>query len=538
VESSYEHAFYSPINQRACFANAGRENRPETGQRHRSEVEISPVTTSKPLEGSILGLKMTPSPQQEAIFADISGGEGHTCVVARAGSGKTSTIVAGLNCIPQEIPRNETLMVAFNKSIAAELKTRAPDGVEVATLHSYGLRQIGYNLPRRPAVDGEKLSRIVSTLSSNRDVKAELRRVVGFCKANLAHSAIAVDRMLDEVGIVLPEGVGREEMVDLTRAALKESRKDVATVDFDDMIWFPCVFDWGMTTYARVFVDETQDLNSAQVKLALGACRPGGRILAVGDDKQAIYAFRGADAQAIPNLVRDLKARTLPLTTTYRCAKAITALAARYVPDFECPATAPDGEVNEIVGWDSILRGARPGDAVLSRTNAELVRLCFAFIRAGIRGVSIQGKDVGGRLLALVRKARTENVAQLREWVAKWRDSEIERLIGLDRDPSGIADTAETLLVITEGCDSVSRVVEKVEALFTDDAPSHRRIVLSSTHKFKGLERERVWLLRDTYLRTYGRTDEEDPQPSQENINIYYVAVTRAKTVLNLVWEK
>lgn len=802
-----------------------------------SETRLARPASSDPkvFGAANTNTEFVPSPQQEAIFENIRSGSGHAVVVARAGVGKTSTIVAGLNFIPREVPAGGTLLVAFNKSIAAELKTRAPATVDVSTLHSYGLKQVSFNLPRRPAVDAEKLSRVISTLSSDRDVKGALRDFIPLAKANLAHSEAAIDRLLDDTGVIVPGS--RSELVALTRAALKACRSDVATVDFDDMIWFPNVFDWGATTYERVFVDECvpgytpvlladgtsrpikelveskytgevlafdtktgkqrackvtnwytilnqkplvkirakweprkgsnrptnfvvcttdhkiwangtwiqagslkpgmkvqietsaeksqagkitstgrvslatemskknkagvmvsdsrrgtklarhrggnghgptvpekalmahlgrgwvyqhaidtkkprgsayptaykvdiantsckvavevdgnshksrrkldtkkdkllrslgwtvirvtnqravqnakeeaakilslancpidaivtsvepvsirdnyvydltvedlhcfyangilvhncQDLSKAQMKLALAACKPGGRIMAVGDPAQAIYAFRGADASSIPNLVRDLRATVLPLTVTYRCAKAITRLASTLVPDFECPPRAPLGEVNEMFGYERVVAHARPGDAVLSRTNAALVRLCFAFIRAGVAGVSVQGKDVGGRLLALVRKARTENTEQLREWVCKWRDTETERLVTADRDPSGVTDLAETLLVITEGCATVDNVRGKIERLFTDDAPSSRRIVLSSTHKFKGLERERVWLLRSTYARPRVGRDGTEYSPKQEENNLLYVGISRARTILNLVWEE
>src|SRR6185369_647491 len=73
------------------------------------------------------------SDYQKAIFKDIATGNSHTVVIARAGSGKTSTIVEGFRYLPKG---KKTLMVAFNKSIAEELKQRAPSYVDVMTLHS------------------------------------------------------------------------------------------------------------------------------------------------------------------------------------------------------------------------------------------------------------------------------------------------------------------------------------------------------------------------------------------------------------------
>ncbi|MDO8597532.1 MAG: AAA family ATPase, partial [Sulfuricaulis sp.] len=74
---------------------------------------------------------------QRAVFADTEGGKGHTVVLARAGTGKTTTIVEALSYVPIKL---SVLVVAFNKSIATEMAARCPKGVEVATLHSYGWR--------------------------------------------------------------------------------------------------------------------------------------------------------------------------------------------------------------------------------------------------------------------------------------------------------------------------------------------------------------------------------------------------------------
>jgi superfamily I DNA/RNA helicase len=67
-------------------------------------------------------------------------------------------------------------------------------------------------------------------------------------------------------------------------------------------------------------------------------------------------------------------------------------------------------------------------------------------------------------------------------------------------------------------------VTAKIQALFSDTDET-RRVTLSTTHKAKGLERDRAWVLADTYRPTRGT----------EEANLWYVAVTRAKTTLFLV---
>src|SRR5208283_5514144 len=104
------------------------------------------------------------SPLQKNIFRDISAGTGHTVVVARAGSGKTSTIVEGFKYLPKG---KKTLMVAFNKSIADELKQRAPSYVDVMTLHSLGFRAIKQSFGANVILENDKCNELIKTLISD-----------------------------------------------------------------------------------------------------------------------------------------------------------------------------------------------------------------------------------------------------------------------------------------------------------------------------------------------------------------------------------
>lgn len=487
---------------------------------------------------------MNPSHQQQAIFSNVSDGTGHTVVVARAGCGKTTTIVESFKHVPRPAAR-DVLMVAFNKSIATELQERAPAGVEVSTLHSYGLRQLSRALNPRPAINADKMRDIAKTLveplgirdrSVERETRAALCSAASFAKGNLAHTAEDVDMLLDARGIMVPPEVEREVFVEKVVESLKMSLEDQGQVDFDDMVWMPCRFKMSLAQSSRVFVDETQDLNPCQIKLALKAVRPGGRICAVGDDRQAIYGFRGADENAVDNVIEKLEAQKLGLSITYRCAKSIVAEARRIVPDFECPEDAPEGFIEPNAGtYSRVIRDARPGDFVLSRSNAPLVSLCFAFIREGIK-VAIQGRDIGAKLRGTVNRMHASTVEELTKKVQQWQGKEVARLTELERDPSNVIDTAECILTICDVSDSVGEVLSRIENLFSDDAGDPRtRIVLSSTHKAKGLERERVWLLRDTYLRSRKDANGEWQEPDVEEENLYYVAVTRAKRELYMV---
>jgi len=73
---------------------------------------------------------------QAAVYANVASGCGNTVVCARAGAGKTSTIMGALSSVPAGLT---IALFAFGKPIAVELAARAPRGVEVKTLHAHGL---------------------------------------------------------------------------------------------------------------------------------------------------------------------------------------------------------------------------------------------------------------------------------------------------------------------------------------------------------------------------------------------------------------
>jgi DNA helicase-2/ATP-dependent DNA helicase PcrA len=291
------------------------------------------------------------------------------------------------------------------------------------------------------------------------------------------------------------------------------------------MIWLPVVQNLPVWKHDRVFVDETQDLNACQIKLVLGAVKEDGRVCAVGDPHQAIYRFRGADENAFGRVVECLDAKVMPLSVTYRCARSIVAVAQQIVPELEAAPGAIDGVVRD--AWlDECRRDAAPGDFILSRTNAPLIGLCLGFLREG-RKANIAGRDIGATLAAFVKKSGAANVEALRRYVDTWRDAECKRLAEKQRDTQAVDDKADCLLALSDGAASVPEVVARIEALFSD-GDNGARITLSTTHKAKGLERDRVWMLAATYRR----------RPGVEEDNLYYVAATRAKRELVMVYER
>lgn len=456
---------------------------------------------------------------QKAIFLDIAKGSGHTVVEALAGSGKTSTIVEGFKYVPRG---KKVLMVAFNKSIAEELKERAPSYVDVFTLHALGFRAIRQAFGD-VKLENRKCQHIVESLIGNDDWELTINicKAVSLCKGFLFDTPDKVNEVMDRFGIENFE-MPRPKFIGYVLQAMRMCKESKQIIDFDDMIWFPFVYALNVGKFDVVFIDETQDLNTSQIIMALSACKKTGRIIAVGDKNQSIYQFRGADSSAMDNIIKKLSAKILPLSITYRCPQKIVKMAQSAVPAFMAAPNAKDGEIHHIIP-EQMLKQVKPGDFILSRTNAPLIKYCMALLKSGVPA-NIQGRDIGSNLLAFIKKSKAKTIPKFIQYVQKWEKAEIERLMAEKKSVDSCQDKAECLYNLCATVTTIPELKETIDKLFNDVDDNHK-VILSTTHKAKGLERDRVFVLANTYKKGL----------NQEETNLWYVAITRAKSDLFMV---
>ncbi len=309
-------------------------------------------------------------------------------------------------------------------------------------------------------------------------------------------------------------------------------------IDYDDMIYMPLVLGLRPFQSDWVVIDEAQDTNPTRRLLAQRMLRPGGRLVAVGDRGQAIYGFTGTDNDSLEQIAHQFGCVRLPLTVTYRCPKAVVREAQKYVSHIEAHETAPEGRVVRY-DYSQIMEHAEVGDAILCRFNKPLVALVFRFIRAGIPA-KIEGRAIGEGLAKLA--GRWKSIKTLNALEAKLADH-AERGIAKakakddERREQEIVDQHETMLVLIErarekGYSQVSELQAMIREVFADDVSSQPMVILCSEHRAKGLEWRRVHILGLEELQP-GRCS-RDWQRAQE-INLQYVAVTRAKDTLFIV---
>lgn len=472
------------------------------------------------------------SPQQAAIFDWFQNGSGNLVVRARAGTGKTTTILEGINRAPDA----SILLAAFNKRIAEELVSKLSNPrAEAKTLHAAGfgiVRRYWENVRVDEKRDADLAARVCGQVPD-----AILRLVAKLAvraKESLPFGTLDEMIALAEAIECVPDDEWEDDGYDATYVAMKALQQMGASkardgrVSFADMLFVPVANGWVKPRFDLVVIDEAQDMGATQLLLAQKLSRS--RVVVVGDDRQAIYGFRGADSGSIDRMKSELGAVELGLTITYRCPRVVVAHAARLVPDYAAAETAPEGTISTIKP-DALTDAAGAGDFVLSRKNAPLAGTCLGFLRAGKRA-RIEGRDVGAGLVAIVRKLKAKSMPDFVAKLTRWMDREIVRAKGRknpDARISLVTDQAETLQAIAEGLTGVPELVTRIEGLFVDtNGAGHADVIVcSSVHKAKGLEAERVFILEATL---YPRGNRED----REEQNIEYVAVTRAKS--DLVW--
>lgn len=486
----------------------------------------------------------TPSAYQEAVFECVANGEGNVVIEAVAGSGKTETIVRSLQKVG---PGTRTALVAFNRHIAEALSARAPAGVRVSTLHALGLAALRARGECWP--DEKKTGNIISKhLPETADGRAfaDVRRLVSLAKGTLVdvNDAEAVRSLAERHGLWVERDV--DALVELLPGILADCRRDAKRADFDDMIWLPLVLDdVPFERFDLTLVDEAQDLTVAQQRLverftanghsASSGHRPGrgsGRSFYFGDRAQSIYGFRGADIDAIPNIVEAAKAKTLPLSITYRCPVRHVELAKAIVPQIEARPGAPEGAVHYIAEVQ-MAEELRDDDLVVCRTNAPLAGWAMRMIARGLKA-SVRGRDIGPSLAALARSLELSNgtMTGMYAKLSKYAERERQHLSGRGASESARAafeDKVETLLAVMDECSTPGEVAARIEAVFAERGSG---VTFSTVHQAKGLEAERVFLLRpDLMPWPYAKQAWELRQ--EENIEC--VAYTRSRSELYFV---
>ena len=480
---------------------------------------------------------------QLAVFDDVANGTGHTVVRARAGSGKTSTICEAINYIPKMHLPN-TLLVAFSKDVVKELTTRiTAKSIKICTLHSMGyriLQQKYGSVKLNGDLAADRLTMIVEDDATwDSKMFKHVMRLNGLAKSSLADTEEELSDLAEEYEMTCE--ISDDELamvVKYTKKLLDASKvvdQSFPQCDFDDMIWLPCVLGISGKKYSRVLVDETQDLSKSQLTLILMHVSKDGRVMAVGDDRQAIYRFRGAGDGSVEYIRSTLNAKVLPLSVSYRCSRSVINEARRIVPDIDFAPNATEGSVS-YMEKRLVSQLVKDGDFLISRTNAPLIDMANKIVSGGKLRVKILGKDLAARICNYIRDSKAKDCLKLIEYANTNCEKTVSKMVqkdpGIRQDKlDKVKDWRDMMIKIAERSSSIDDMMKYVKMVYDNTIPDDKCVTLSTVHKAKGLERDNVFILKDTFFRFKGSTD------TMSEDNIYYVAVTRARKNLSVAYD-
>lgn len=450
-------------------------------------------------------------------------------------SGKTHTLKELCNRTKEG---TSCLFMAFNKSIAEELKTKLPTTVECNTFHSMGLRTLMKNFRFRMQLEENKCFSLCMELFDFRkkEHKEKMRYYfalqelwekirLSLCEINERNvSALCIEYDLDY----------ENSMINDLNKINERWRKDCAKIqdnksfkmDFPDMLWIPYNFvdEMNFPKYQVVMADEGQDLFTLQKEILQRYIKPRGRFVAVGDSKQLIYNFMGSDLDVFNSIKEMPNTICLPLSVTYRCAKKIVERANEVFPGTECTATAKEGVVRS-----GDIFEAESGDFILCRNNFPLVAAFIMLLEKG-KKASIMGRDFGENLCRLMdnQSCLDDLYLLLEDKASKLKKRGLSE-IAIINNASYVAlkekvSIIETLYKRFPG--SFLALKQKIKNIFSDDKTG---IILSTIHKSKGLEAKRVFFLNPELIPSkFAKT----PKALYAEDCLKFVAITRAKEEL------
>ena len=265
--------------------------------------------------------------------------DGPMLVLAGAGSGKTKVLTSRIaNLIENGVSPYNILAITFTNKAAKEMKDRvvrliggAANNIQISTFHSLGLKILkeNYNLlgyeRNFTIIDSDDVLTIIKkiikdlNLAKDRYNPRELRNKISSAKNEMmgvdAFSKVEFD----------------QNIVEVYKRYIKKL-KNGNSIDFDDLLIlpirlfknYPSILEDYQDKYKYILIDEYQDTNEAQYTLSKLLAAKYRNLFVVGDNDQAIYAFRGANYKNILNFEKDYpETKTILLEENYRSTKTI-----------------------------------------------------------------------------------------------------------------------------------------------------------------------------------------------------------------------
>jgi DNA helicase-2/ATP-dependent DNA helicase PcrA len=284
----------------------------------------------------------------QAQLAAVTHRDGPLLVVAGAGSGKTRTLIYRVaRLIESGVPPGAILLLTFTRRAAEEMLRRverlvgaASRAVAGGTFHSFAntvLRQYGSSIDLRPnftILDRSDMEDVINLIRTRMGLQSKERR---FPKKGTLSELISMARnkaraLEQEIEIDFPHLLEHREEILRLAMNYETYKRERGLIDYDDLLYrleellreHEGIRRRLSNTYRYIMVDEYQDTNLIQARLVQLLAATHQNVMAVGDDAQSIYSFRGANFRNImdfPNLFPG--AKIIKLEENYRSLQGI-----------------------------------------------------------------------------------------------------------------------------------------------------------------------------------------------------------------------
>ena len=277
-------------------------------------------------------------PQREAVLH----GDGPLLVLAGAGSGKTRVLTHRVaRLIEDGVPPQAVLAITFTNKAAGEMRERIGTlvgprarAIWASTFHSACVRILRREAPSAgyardfSIYDGDDQLRLIRRCTVDEDI--DPKRFAP--RALQARISDAKNHLRGPEEMAALDGSYNDEVASRVYRRYADALRANGAMDFDDLLMVTALLmendeavraRW-QTRFAHVLVDEYQDTNHAQYRLVRALAEPQRNVMAVGDDDQGIYSWRGADVANILDFERDFpNAHVVALEQNYRSTGTI-----------------------------------------------------------------------------------------------------------------------------------------------------------------------------------------------------------------------
>lgn len=259
--------------------------------------------------------------QYEAVMHN----KGPALVIAGAGTGKTRTLIYRVaRLVEDRVPPESILLLTFTRKSASEMLRRASnllDGrcetVAGGTYHSFALqtlrkyaKHVGYESTFTVFDSSDVLDTINLLRSRLKFDKTKKRFPRKETLSTIFNLAVNRCQTIEDVIIDdFPQFMDEIDQVKQLFEEYNSYKRRSNTVDYDDLLTLllrllsevPSAKEEINRMYKYVMVDEYQDTNRLQHEIVMHLAGPEQNVMAVGDDAQSIYSFRGAEFKNIMN---------------------------------------------------------------------------------------------------------------------------------------------------------------------------------------------------------------------------------------------